>query len=307
MYENIICPGQPEASAQSAISTTGPTYIFSNPSDPFLGPPYPPTGYQMNEPSRAGGITLLTWTVPDVIIDVNMLYRFDPFIIFEITIENYEYPDWAVGTPYIPNQRVTFGGTRWVSLSNNTGKQPNLFTGTDWTPDPTFFELYKHNGTDYVKLADSNANTPTIEWDWDTMTFIAQLQSQGAQPWAFYIVANAGISATVQSNIFGFTDTCTIPAPTNFVDLGHPLFSVADIDWDPVTSQPPKDYIVAYGTTPGGPYTHDWSIFTAIPNNPHGGSILFNAPGTFYAIVAARLSATCVSPPSNELTFTVPF
>lgn len=308
-YQKIICSGEEEIMPDTDTTDPGPSpdvhvSTFGE-IDPFLGPPHPPTGYQLfiNET----GQPRLTWTAPEVFIDAAMVIRYTPLILFEFTITNYEWPAWSAVTNYQNNQRAEFGGVRYVSVygtleSPNTNNQPGSSPGF-WAVDPTEFELWKFNGSAYVKIGDSlGFGSPTIYWDWATLLFRAQLPNQGLDPWSFYIVANAGTGSTAQSSTFGFSDSCVPPSPLNFAfEQTGP--QGGRFTWLEGGTGAQLDYIIACGQTDGGPY----DVFdTSVDPEAAFQNVDGLSGGTYYAIMCRRDSPTCISEASNQVMFQLP-
>ncbi len=301
MYHDMVCPGQTPA-LTSGVEPGDQHLSADQGSDPFIGPPYPTVGFQAF--ANSAGQPRLTWTTPDVLIDTVMLVRYDPNIVFDITVENYEWPAYNPVTNYEANQRASYGGVRYISLDfNNQGNQPDT-SPAKWTTDPTVFELWKWNGAAFVKIADSNTSAYPTYWDWTNLKFSAHLPNQGATPWVFYVIARAGISATAQSQEFGFSPSCSAPTPINLSFTPDGPDSGTFIWMEGGGTFPLLDYVLAIGQTNGGPY--DEVIVAGI--NPE--SSFYHVDGfsgaTRYAIVCRRDSALCVSNPSNQVTFTLP-
>jgi hypothetical protein len=71
LYYSMVCPGD-VAEFGSAEAIAHQQFVSSGFVDPVLGPPYPPVGYAMNEPERTNNLTLITWTIPDLIVQVKL-------------------------------------------------------------------------------------------------------------------------------------------------------------------------------------------------------------------------------------------
>lgn len=302
MYDNMVCPGTlPEPPAVPAdigtiTSTTDPGY------DPFIGPPYPTVGFQAFSFAAQPRVR---FTVPDVLIETAILYRRDPLLTSEVSVRNYEWPTYNAGTTYITNQKASFGGVRYLSLSEGNLNHTPGAVGSEgwWTVDPTGFELWWWNGGTYQKIGDSNTVTSsTVVWSWETLKFTAHLQGQGTNPWSF-IIKSTTSNFTLQSNPFGFYETCTAATPINlhFVQGGPQggtfIWTEGGVDF------PGLDYVLAIGQTNGGPYDE---VLASVNRENQFYAIDGLSGATRYAIVCKRDSTLCVSPASNQVTFSLP-
>lgn len=95
---------------------------------------------------------------------------------------------------------------------------------------------------------------------------------------------------------------CTEPAaPTNlqafaFTDAAETVWSYIGF--------PLLDFIIKYGTVQGGPYPNQ-TASGAIPPGSSGYELTgLSLLTTYYAVIIARDSESCVSEPSSEVTFT---
>lgn len=87
LYYSMVCPGdvQKTPTTTPMIPPGGGTGEVT---DPILGPPYPPVGFQMNNPQQIGNQILLTWTIPGLIIQVTLETPVPGFTV--IMISNYD-------------------------------------------------------------------------------------------------------------------------------------------------------------------------------------------------------------------------
>lgn len=97
------------------------------------------------------------------------------------------------------------------------------------------------------------------------------------------------------------TSTCAIDAPTDLIVTDNPPGG-ALFQWN-YTGLPEMDFLFVWGTNSGGPYDTGSTTITAAPFIVS----LDDLPeGTYYAVVYARDSLTCVSEASNEVTWSLP-
>jgi hypothetical protein len=121
LYYGLQCPAGSDSANPNPIEQTDINFSSSEVFDPVLGPPYPPVGYQMNEASRTGNLTLLTWTVPGLIVEVNLELVVPFFSVIQIT--NYDGGNTLASQV---GDIVTLSGPadrRFVSTAQEVGTQ----------------------------------------------------------------------------------------------------------------------------------------------------------------------------------------
>ena len=90
-------------------------------------------------------------------------------------------------------------------------------------------------------------------------------------------------------------------APSNLAfDIGTGVFSWSE----PATGAPTLDYLIQWGTTPGGPYPNSGSTSASTPT-ALAAQFDLNQGTNYYAVIQARNSSTLVSVNSNEVAFSV--
>lgn len=146
--------------------------FVDNGNDPIEGPPKPPGNHQLFANPTA---PRLTWTIPDVLINA-AIDSGTPNVI--ITLTNYTWPAWAIGIPYIINQRVSYNNQIYYSLQDaNTGHLPDEVGSLWWAVDDTLFNLW-------AKATRANAD-PNVSVGTSSYAVISDSLS-GGNFWAEY-------------------------------------------------------------------------------------------------------------------------
>lgn len=91
--------------------------------------------------------------------------------------------------------------------------------------------------------------------------------------------------------------SCSVATPTDLEIFG----SSPGADWVWVqATDPAQDFLLEWGTISGGPYA---SSQTALASDRTIGIV--DVPGSYFGVITARDSDTCVSDPSSEVPFTI--
>lgn len=201
--------------AQTPITETVPFEPFftaSVPVDPFLGPPNPTVGYQLNTINRPPvGPSLLTWTIPDLIIEFEVVAVGPGGINLDIYIKNYEWPLWDAAATYELNQRSQrpLGAARWASLvEGNLNHDPlldNPGSPVWWVQDNTKFELYVFNEGVWLKLGDSSDPLAPVPWSWVDLKFRVFFSAASGATLTCYVKGSNEGLAVAYSNEFQIT------------------------------------------------------------------------------------------------------